>query len=173
MSSPAPENRPKTPNKQAPAARDTPSVPAIAPPGAAPAAGAYDMPVVAALSAKPQMQAPADLWAPTAARVPARPEGPVTAPHIASSLEEEPSGAAGLSAQYKVQAWETSMDCLWNIAAKPWVYGDPNKWIFLYRANSSKLPNPQNPHVVPPNIVLDIPSIDGEARQGLGSWNAP
>lgn len=155
--------------------RDTPSVPALAPPGAA-IAGARDTPLVAAITARPPSPQAADPWAPTAAAGTAgttRPEGPAGAPHIASSLGEERSGGAGLSAQYRVQSWETSMDCLWNIAAKPWVYGDPNKWIILYRANSAKLPDPQNPHRIPPNIVLDIPSVDGEVRQGLGSWNAP
>ncbi|MDR0569122.1 MAG: hypothetical protein LBG87_07955 [Spirochaetaceae bacterium] len=99
-----------------------------------------------------------------------------SAPHIASSLGQEeitaPPENTGLrfASQYRVQVWEASSDCLWNIAGKPWVYGNPNKWMELYRANIAKLPNPQNPHLIPPNLVLDIPSISGEARQGLSTW---
>jgi hypothetical protein len=101
---------------------------------------------------------------------------PSGAPHISSSLGQGETGAPPqdtalrLAAQYRVQTWEASSDCLWNIAGKPWVYGDPNKWTHLYRANIAKLPNPQNPHLVPPNLVLDIPSINGEARQGVSTW---
>jgi hypothetical protein len=110
------------------------------------------------------------------AAAPAKPETPArdsvipeyTAPHITSSLGDDED--AHFAAQYRVEPWESSADCLWNIAGKPWVYSDPQKWPYLYRANSSKLPNPENPHLIRPNLVLDIPSINGEARQGPSTW---
>jgi hypothetical protein len=90
-----------------------------------------------------------------------------------TGVKEAPSRPVSLSlaAQYQVQPWNISMDCLWNIAGKPWVYGDSSKWVLLYYANISKLPNSENPNVIPPGIILDIPSVDGEARQGIGTWN--
>lgn len=92
---------------------------------------------------------------------------------VQTGVKEAPSRPVSLSlaAQYQVQPWNISMDCLWNIAGKPWVYGDSSKWVLLYYANISKLPNSENPHVIPPGIILDIPSVDGEARQGIGTWN--
>jgi hypothetical protein len=75
-----------------------------------------------------------------------------------------------LPAQYTVRPWNTSRDCLWNIAGRPWVYGDSAQWRLLYNANKSKMPNPDNPDLIEPGMVLDIPSIRGEERQGL--WDA-
>jgi nucleoid-associated protein YgaU len=75
-----------------------------------------------------------------------------------------------LPAQYTVRPWSTYRDCLWNIAGRPWIYGDPTQWRLLYNANKSKLPNPNNPDLIEPGMVLDIPSIRGEERQGL--WDA-
>ena len=75
-------------------------------------------------------------------------------------------GEQVLPATYTVRAWGVSRDCLWNIAGRPWVYGDPHKWRVLYEANRSKLPNPNNPNLLEPGIVLDIPSIKGETRRG-------
>jgi hypothetical protein len=75
-----------------------------------------------------------------------------------------------LPAQYTVRPWSTTRDCLWNIAGRPWIYGDPTQWRLLYNANKSKMPNPDNPDLIEPGMVLDIPSIRGEERQGL--WDA-
>jgi hypothetical protein len=75
-----------------------------------------------------------------------------------------------LPAQYTVRPWAVSKDCLWNIAGRPWAYGDPAQWRLLYNANRSKLPDPNNPNLIHPGMVLDIPSIRGEVRQGM--WDA-
>jgi nucleoid-associated protein YgaU len=72
-----------------------------------------------------------------------------------------------LPAQYRVRAWAQGRDCLWNIAAKPEVYGDPAQWRRLYTANRNKLPKPDDPNLLDPGMVLDIPSIAGEFRFGL------
>ena len=92
-------------------------------------------------------------------------EAPVPAPAAAVA---ETSG--GLPAQYTVRAWNDYGDCFWNIAGRPWVYNDPWKWRILYDANKSKMPDPNDPNVIEPGMVLDIPAIKGEARQG--AWDA-
>jgi len=76
----------------------------------------------------------------------------------------------GLPARYIVRTWSDYRDCLWNIAAQPWVYNDPWKWKVLYEANKSKLPDASNPNLILPGMVMDIPSIKGETRQG--TWEA-
>ena len=75
-----------------------------------------------------------------------------------------------LPAQYVVRTWIFENDCLWNIAARPWVYGDPFKWRVLYDANRAKMPQANNPDLIEPGMVLDIPSIKGEVRQG--TWDS-
>jgi hypothetical protein len=72
-----------------------------------------------------------------------------------------------LPAQYTVRPWAISRDCLWNIAGRAWAYGDPTKWRLIYNANRTKLPEPDNPDLIHPGMVLDIPSAQGELRQGL------
>jgi nucleoid-associated protein YgaU len=79
-------------------------------------------------------------------------------------------GTPPLPAQYTVRSWLTVKDCFWNIAARSWVYGNPRQWRVLYNANKSKLPNPDNPNLIEPGTVLDIPSIKGETRQG--EWSS-
>jgi len=81
------------------------------------------------------------------------------------------STASGLPRQYTVRTWRVERDCLWNIAGYSWVYGDPWKWRELYEANKSKLPDPNNPDLIEPGMVLDIPSLQGEGRQGMWSPN--
>jgi len=71
------------------------------------------------------------------------------------------------AAQYKVKNWIPMKDCLWNIAGKPEIYGDPFKWRVIYNANKSKLSKPDNPDLLLPGIILDIPSIKGEVRFGI------
>jgi nucleoid-associated protein YgaU len=82
-----------------------------------------------------------------------------------------PEGTFPLPAKYTVRTWITVKDCFWNIAGRPWVYGNPRQWRVLYEANKSKLPNPNNPNLIEPGMVLDIPSIRGETRQGEWSSN--
>ncbi|GMO49038.1 MAG: hypothetical protein Ta2G_05570 [Termitinemataceae bacterium] len=75
-----------------------------------------------------------------------------------------------LPSQYMVRKWDTTGDCFWNIAERNWVYGDGHRWPILYSANKSKLEDPNNPHVIEPGIILDIPSINGEKREGM--WDS-
>jgi nucleoid-associated protein YgaU len=82
---------------------------------------------------------------------------------ILAAVRELPS----LPAQYLVRNWNPLRDCLWNIAGKPQIYGDPSKWPIIYDANKEKLTMPDNPDLIHPGMILDIPSINGEIRAGL------
>jgi hypothetical protein len=86
---------------------------------------------------------------------------------IAEPINEPPV----LPGQYVIRSWASSKDCLWNIAGRSWVYGDSKKWKVLYFANKSKLPKPDNPDLIEPGMVLEIPSLWGETRQGLWDPN--
>ena len=81
-------------------------------------------------------------------------------------LEEIPD-TPPLPAQFLVRSWNRTRDCLWNIAAMEEIYGDPWQWPFLYVANRDKLPQPGNPNLILPGMILDIPSIRGEFRRGI------
>jgi nucleoid-associated protein YgaU len=89
-----------------------------------------------------------------------------SAQKVISALAVMPTTPA-LAAQYRVKNWLPMKDCLWNIAAKPQIYGDPHQWRVIYNANKAKFPNPNNPNIIEPGMILDIPSIKGETRYGL------
>jgi HEPN domain-containing protein len=80
---------------------------------------------------------------------------------------------APLPSQYIVRPWDAFGDCFWNIAAKPWAYGNPYRWPILYSANKSKLPDPNNPNVIEPGMIMDIPSVNGEKREGMWDSGVP
>ena len=82
---------------------------------------------------------------------------------------EAPGGGA-LPSRYTVRSWAVSKDCLWNIAGRSWAYGDPFKWKLIYDANKDKMPEANNPDLIHPGMILDIPSIKGESRKGM--WEA-
>jgi len=85
---------------------------------------------------------------------------------ILAYLTELPK-AYPLPAQYTVIHWDINKDCLWNIAAEPWAYNDPTKWPLLHEANGPNMPQVDNPHLIHPGMILDIPSIAGETREGM------
>ena len=85
---------------------------------------------------------------------------------VISILEAIPETPV-LPAQYLVKNWHTTRDCLWNIAKKPEIYGDPWQWRHIYNANKNKMPQPNNPDLIHPDMILDIPSIKGEVRKGM------
>ena len=80
------------------------------------------------------------------------------------------SGPEVLPSQYTVRSWSLTRDCLWNIAGRPYVYNDPEKWKLLYDANKSRMPETNNPDLIHPDMILDIPSVRGERRQGM--WDS-
>jgi nucleoid-associated protein YgaU len=77
---------------------------------------------------------------------------------------------ASLPAVYTVRLLEGARDCLYKIAGYSFVYGDPEKWPVLYRANKGTLRHPDNADLIYPGEVLVIPSISGEAREG--NWES-
>jgi len=79
--------------------------------------------------------------------------------------QKPPQGT--LPAQYTVRQWNNTGDCFSTIAGWSWVYGDPYQWRKLYEANRNKLPDPNNPHLMLPGMVIDIPSLSGETRSGM------
>jgi nucleoid-associated protein YgaU len=84
--------------------------------------------------------------------------------------QEQPDKIYPLPSQYKVRPWDAFGDCFWNIAGRNWVYNNPLKWPLLYKANKSKLPNPDDPNLIEPGLILDIPSLNGEKREGM--WDS-
>lgn len=75
-------------------------------------------------------------------------------------------GYQALPARYLVTLKPGDRECLWKIAALPFVYNDPYAWEVLYRANKSKLAQPANPNLILPGDVIVIPSLYGEVREG-------
>jgi hypothetical protein len=74
-----------------------------------------------------------------------------------------------LPSKYVVRKFSLSKDCLWNIAAYDFVYGDAWKWKLLWQANKDKMPQPSNPRLIYPGMILDIPAQPGETRSG--TWD--
>jgi tetratricopeptide (TPR) repeat protein len=57
-------------------------------------------------------------------------------------------------------------DTLAHIAGLQFIYADSAKWPLLYEANKNALPEPDNPNLIIPGLVLRIPAINGEERSG-------
>lgn len=71
-----------------------------------------------------------------------------------------------LPAAYVVMDNPGNEDCLWNIAGYENIYDNPLEWKKIYEANKSILPQPGNPNLITPGLVLTIPSLNGEVRSG-------
>ncbi len=67
---------------------------------------------------------------------------------------------------YEVVARSANRDCYWNIAKMPEVYGNPHLWARLYKANKAKMPNPENPDLILPGMIIEIPQLKNEIREG-------
>ena len=81
---------------------------------------------------------------------------------------QPPRPAQGtLPSQYTVRQWRSTGDCFSTIAGWSWVYGDASLWRKLYEANKDNIPEPNNPHLILPGMILDIPSLHGEVRSGM------
>jgi nucleoid-associated protein YgaU len=72
----------------------------------------------------------------------------------------------GLAAFYRVKLNPAKRDCLWRIAGFDYIYGNPWEWKRLYQANKDSFPDPNNPDLILPDMILTIPPIKGEARSG-------
>jgi len=67
---------------------------------------------------------------------------------------------------YVVQLNVKRRDCMWRISNFSFVYNSRNEWKTLWEANKGILKNPENPHLIFPEQVIEIPSIKGEKREG-------
>jgi nucleoid-associated protein YgaU len=84
---------------------------------------------------------------------------------------EIPPGMPKSPTQYTVRPWDIFGDCFWNIAE--WFYKDHYKWPILYEANKDKIPDPDNPNLIDVGTVIDIPSVNGELREGIWDSGRP
>ncbi len=55
---------------------------------------------------------------------------------------------------YTVGTWAENKDCLWNIAGRSEIYGDPFQWPKIWQANTDQI---KNPDVIQPGWVWSIP----------------
>lgn len=55
---------------------------------------------------------------------------------------------------YTVGTWAKDRDCLWNIAGKMEIYGDPFQWPKIWQSNTDII---RNPDIIHPGQVLQIP----------------
>lgn len=55
---------------------------------------------------------------------------------------------------YTVGTWAENRDCLWNIAGKIEIYGDPLLWPKIWQANTDII---RNPDIIHPGQVLQVP----------------
>jgi nucleoid-associated protein YgaU len=94
------------------------------------------------------------------------PGAKIEAEQVLSALEAVKE-IVPLPKYYTVDPWNPSRDCFWNIAKNPAVYGDPFLWEKLYKANKDSLKRPGNPNLLMPGMVVTIPSIRGEYREGM------
>lgn len=67
---------------------------------------------------------------------------------------------------YTVRLIPARRDCLWRIAEYPFIYNNPFKWPVLYEANKKTFRDPNNPNLIFPGQVLEVPNIRGENRSG-------
>lgn len=67
---------------------------------------------------------------------------------------------------YVVVRRDSNHDCFWNIAKMPEVYNNPFLWPRLYQANKTKLRDPENPNLIFPGMIVEIPAVRGETREG-------
>jgi hypothetical protein len=65
---------------------------------------------------------------------------------------------------YTVGTWAENRDCLWNIAGRAEIYGDPFQWPKIWQANSDLI---KNPDVIQPGWVLTIPPAGPKTSEEL------
>ena len=72
---------------------------------------------------------------------------------------------------YVVGTWAQDRDCLWNIAGKTEIYGDPMQWPKIWQANTDII---RNPDIIHPGQVLKIlpagPKTDEETKAERRYW---
>lgn len=100
--------------------------------------------------AAPQPQAASVVAAPEPATVPPPPEPTHETPPDTTTPEQQATPAApSQPASYTV----VRGDCLWRIAARSDVYGNPDEWPLIYKANSDRI---KDADLIYPGQVLVI-----------------
>jgi nucleoid-associated protein YgaU len=51
-------------------------------------------------------------------------------------------------------------DCFWLISERPDIYNDPWQWRKIYQANKNVLHDPDNPSLIHPGMVFEIPPLN-------------
>jgi len=72
-----------------------------------------------------------------------------------------------LPAAYVVRDMPGNEDCFWRISGYDFIYDDYGGWYPIYLANKDKLPQPDNPDLIYPGMVMKIPERKGETRWGV------
>jgi len=84
-----------------------------------------------------------------------------------TNMGSQYTGTEGVKPKYYVVRLVLELrECLWNIAAYDFIYGDGYKWGILYEANKHKLLDPNNPDLIVPGMIIEIPELEGEKREG-------
>jgi len=91
-----------------------------------------------------------------------QPKPPAPASQPPKAVVENPP----LPRYYVVREWAKTKDCFWNIAGLTAVYDDPWRWEQLYQFNKPKMKNPDNPNLIYPGMIIEIPSLKNEKREG-------
>jgi colicin import membrane protein len=67
---------------------------------------------------------------------------------------------------YVVRLIVLNRDCFWKIAGYSFVYNNPRQWRLLYEKNKHLLHQPNNPDLIHPKMVFEIPQLADEIREG-------
>lgn len=67
---------------------------------------------------------------------------------------------------YTVMSRPSNTDCFWNISGMDGIYGDPTLWKNLWNGNREAMKDSNNPNLIYPGMVIEIPSLKGEVREG-------
>ena len=87
--------------------------------------------------------------------------------NLLAAVKRTPGSSDVLPSEYVVRYLPANRDCLWKIAGYDFVYGDPTLWPLLYKANKAKFPEPENPNLILPGMILTIPERANEKRSGI------
>ena len=83
------------------------------------------------------------------------------------SVRRVAADADVLPRYYEVRLNRQRRDSFWRIAGYDFVYGNSRQWRHLYEANRDMLQDPDNPRLIQPGMLFEIPSIRGERREGV------
>lgn len=66
--------------------------------------------------------------------------------------------------EYVVGTWAANRDCLWNIAGKSEIYGDPFQWPKIWQGNTDQI---RNPDIIHPGQRLVIPAAGPKTSEEM------